>query len=268
VIYFYRCLSNESYSFKHFNSFISSLNKELYLHLLNCLERLNVKQSIDNDFFNFFLENKDTNIEYFLIRDNFSGRLHSPVTNLPKLLRKQILLDNENIVEIDITQSQPLILSKLLYQQVGNNDFTAIIESGEDIYSYFQNAFRLTSREQAKKLFFRILFSKPNYTLNVLFDNANWIKWINRYKRIKVLENKNTLTKPHSNLAWLLQSTEVSIMSQIWLELVKHKITFLTVHDSVLVPESKRVIVTHLFNTILSKHFKTYGVATFVRTLS
>lgn len=202
------------------------------------------------------------NVECFLIRDNFSGRLHTPVTNLPKLFRKQILLDNENLVEIDISQSQPLILSKLLYQQVGDNDFTAIIESGEDIYTYFQKAFTLTSREQAKKLFFRVLFSKSNNKLNVIFNDANWIKWINRYKRIKVSDNKNTHTKPHSNLAWLLQSTEVSIMSQIWLELVKHKISFLTIHDAVLVPESKKVITTHLFNTILSKHFTTFNTNT------
>lgn len=255
---YYKCLIKTAYSLQHISINQSNLKKELYSFLLASLQKVTHSKKTENEFYNFFLSNNKIYSEYFLVVDRFSQRIHTPITTLSKIERKNIRLNQESVTEIDLGQSQPLFLSAILYEQIKENDFTSLIEQGGDIYTYFQKTADLKDREQAKELFFRILFSKPNNTLEQYFPNGSWIKWINRYKRKVIPENRHTYQKPHSNLAWLLQSKEVRVMKEVWEELTFHKIHFLTVHDALLVAKSKAVIAEYLFQTVLKRHFKTF----------
>ncbi len=51
--------------------------------------------------------------DVYLIRDSFSGRLHSPLTGLKKEYRRHIRVNGMPIVEIDLPACQPLLLANL-----------------------------------------------------------------------------------------------------------------------------------------------------------
>jgi hypothetical protein len=64
--------------------------------------------------------------------------------------------------------------------------------------------------------------------------------------------------KQHSNLAWLLQTTEVKIMEKVWQGLVTENIPFLTVHDEVIVRTQDDARATEIFANILNEAFRYY----------
>jgi hypothetical protein len=67
--------------------------------------------------------------------------------------------------------------------------------------------------------------------------------------------NPHTYEKVHSNLAWLLQTTEVKIMRQVWQALKENGILFLSVHDEVLVQQVDAGKAEQLFRKVLSREF-------------
>ncbi len=200
------------------------------------LRWVTLEQGIDSTvYFNQFLKQRDKHLNSFFLVDNFSGRIHTPITSLKGSYRKHLYLKNEPVVSLDIAQIQPLLLSLILIENIGQNEFSEWINQGQDIYLMFKEKLKLQSREDAKTKFYEITFGMPNERLGEMFGNADWIKWINDLKTTTLLQNPNSKTKAHSNLAWLLQSTEVRIMRIIWQKLIENDILFLTVHDEIIV---------------------------------
>ncbi len=190
--------------------------------------------------------------------DDFSGRVHSPITNLHRRLRPNLLIEGSSTVSFDVATMQPLLLGKLLEEKIGPNEFSSWINNGVDIYTKLQEIAGLSIREQAKKRFFEILFSPPSNKLTLMFGATTWIKWINNYKKSHVNENPHTKEKPHSNLAWLLQKKEVEIMKKVWARLYHAKISFLTVHDEIIVRRQDGKEAEQLFREVLSDEFIYY----------
>ena len=209
-------------------------------------------------YFDTFLMLKKTNIDLFFTIDDFSGRIHTPISSFHRVLRPNIRIDGEKTSSLDVVTMQPLLLGKILNDRIGKNDYSDWIESGEDIYIMIQMKAQLPSRDDAKKRFFEILFSKPNEQLASMFGNSNWINWINEFKREPFAPNPHTLEKNHSNLAWLLQTTEVAMMSKVWHELASMNIKFLSVHDEIIVPKLDLPMARKIFDNILSAEFKYY----------
>ena len=200
------------------------------------LRWVSLEQGIDStDYFNQFLKQRDKHLDSFFLVDTFSGRIHTPITSLKGAFRKHLYLKNEPVVSLDIGQIQPLLLSLILIENIGKNEFSEWINQGEDIYLMFKEKLNLQAREDAKTKFYEITFGMPNERLGEMFGKADWITWINEVKSIALPQNSNSKTKTHSNLAWLLQSTEVRIMRVIWQKLIDNDILFLTVHDEIIV---------------------------------
>jgi len=153
---------------------------------------------------------------------------------------------------------QPLLLGKILRERIGANDFSNWIESGEDIYIKLQQAAGLETRDAGKKRFFEILFAPPSNGLSDIFGAADWITWINAYKRAFEPGNPHSKAKPYSNLAWLLQSTEVQTMRKVWKALNETGIPFLSVHDEIIVKQSDRHQAESLFRRVLDQEFTFY----------
>lgn len=63
------------------------------------------------------IHNKD---DLFFIRDETGYRLHTNITNLPKELRKFLRYKGEKLVNLDISNSQPFMLSLILVQSYKN----------------------------------------------------------------------------------------------------------------------------------------------------
>jgi hypothetical protein len=211
-------------------------------------------------YFDKFLEVKDYHIECFFKVDHFSGRVHTPVTSLKSEFRSQLLIKDKKTVSLDIATMQPLLLGKILEDKIGYNEFTYWLEEGKDIYELLQVKANLPDRETAKKKFFQILFGKSNESLAANFGNCDWIEWVNDFKSKPLHSNPNTEEKEHSNLAWLLQTTEVKLMRKVWEALIKADIIFLSVHDEIIVRESDQDETYNIMHRILSQEFKFFRI--------
>lgn len=212
-------------------------------------------------YFKAFLDHRSEQLDAFFTVDGFSNRVHSPVVNLKGNLRLSLKFYGERMASLDVKQMQPTILAKVLDDAIGKNSFSDAIWRGEDVYMHLlqQNAV-IKTRPEAKKLLFQLIFGKPKNDIGKMFHgNTNWVDWINAYK--SRTEHKNPHKEDmHTNLAWLLQYSEVMVMSDIWRALKGVGIPFLTIHDDVLCKESDKDQVYVLMEKELEKHFKTFDI--------
>lgn len=209
------------------------------------------------DYFSIFLRTRNEFLNLFFKVDDFSGRVHTPVSNLHRELRPELILMGEPVTSLDVSQMQPTLLGNILFQNTGKNAFSDAINEGRDVYEMLQSMAGLNSRDEAKKLFFRMLFGRPSDELGTVFSDGRFMDWINAYKSRPETRNPHG-TRQHTNLAWLLQSYEVYIMSQVWQLLAQNGIPFLSVHDELIIRQSDTEKAFQITNIILSKHFKNY----------
>lgn len=207
------------------------------------------------DYFSIFLQTRQEFLNLFFKVDDFAGRVHTPVSSLNKKLRPALLLMGEPVASLDVSQMQPTLLGSILYQHIGNNAFSDAITEGKDVYSILQSMAGLKTRDEAKKRFFEILFSKPSDKPGKLFSDGGFMHWINNYKNQHEPRNPHS-DRPHTNLAWLLQSYEVFIMSQIWQRLAETGIPFLSVHDEIICRKQDSGFTSEIMAKILSNHFR------------
>lgn len=209
------------------------------------------------DYFSIFTRTRNEFLNLFFTVDAFSGRVHTPVSNLHRVLRPELIFMGETVVSCDVAQMQPTLLGNILSQHIGNNSFSDAINEGKDVYTMLQTMAKLQSRDEAKKRFFEMLFSRPTDELGKLFSDGGFMKFINAYKSRPEPRNPHG-ARQHTNLAWLLQSYEVFLMSQVWQRLAEHGMPFLTVHDELILRKQDAEKGSQIINEVLSNHFKTY----------
>ena len=239
------------------------------IHKIMVTHLKNVSMPPDADrteYFDLFLKYKIKAINLFFKVDDFSGRVYTPVTTQHRIHRPNLLLYGKETTGLDVQTMQPLLLGKILYSQIGENDFSKWLDNGDDIYLMLQERSGINTRDEAKKRFFEILFSLPNKELAKIFGDANWINWINDYKskpeprnkKVKYLDNGSI--SYHNNLAWLLQNTEVKVMRKVWETLANAGIPFLTVHDEVIVQKERANEAYNLFSEVMEKEFAYFKI--------
>ena len=211
-------------------------------------------------YWNSFLKHRSQFPTLFFTVDEFAGRVHTPISGMSRDLRPLLLLRGEKTCSLDVAQMQPTLLGTILKQAVGENSFSDAIDEGTDVYLMLQSTAKLESRDEAKKRFFQILFGKPNEEMAKLFEGANWIEWINKYKSTVEARNPHGKEKTYSNLSWILQTLEVRVMSEIWQTLAENAIPFLTIHDEIICRKSDEQKALLIFNNELSKHFQMYKI--------
>lgn len=200
---------------------------DLHKWMLDRVCETELPQGIETTpYWNSFLRNRSQFLELYCTVDEFAGRFHSAISGMSRDLRPLLLLRGEKTCSLDVAQMQPTLLGTILKQAVGENSFSAAIDEGTDVYLMLQSTAKLASRDEAKKRFFQILFGKSNEELTKLLKGANWIEWINKYKSTDEPRNPNGRAKQYSNLAWILQTLEVRVMSEIWRTLAETGIPF------------------------------------------
>jgi hypothetical protein len=212
------------------------------------------ENTISTDYFDFFLQHRKKYPHMFFKFDDFSERLHTPVTSFPSKSRKRLLLYGEPVASLDVAQMQPQILGKILKNIVGENEFSSWLDSGLDIYTLLADKSNLSTRKEGKDKYFKLAYGWPNNNLSDLFGNANWIEWINAYKRKPNKANPHW-AKQHTNLAWLLQTHEVDLMKTVWMALKEANIPFLTVHDEIICRQQDKNAAASIFRKILAENF-------------
>lgn len=212
-------------------------------------------------YFKAFLDHRDKDLSPFFSVDAFSGRVHTPVVNLKGNLRSSLKFYDESIVSLDVKQMQPTILAKVLLDSIGSNLFSDTIFKGGDVYVLLQKTAKLPSRDEAKKYLFKLIFGSPQEGIGKMFDGDQhiWVDWINEYKSRREPKNPHG-ENTHTNLAWLLQYSEVQVMTDVWNRLKQKGIPFLTIHDELLCRSKDKDIAFQIFEEELQKHFSYFEI--------
>lgn len=173
-----------------------------------------------------------------------NGRVDTNLTNLKSDLRQFISINN--LVQIDISNSQPYFLGNLIQSKLNNQEeinsslcrefleYKKMTENGtfykEFVKIYFNKTSKSISEKEAKNIMFKIFYSqnkhfiKEKNILKSVFPNV--LKFIEDMKIIK-----------HNRVALDLQKmeSEFCIKDVCINELDKLNINYLTIHDSWLV---------------------------------
>jgi len=194
----------------------------------------------------------------YLVEDNFGNRTHTFVSSLTQEIRKQYLFINGNpISELDLHQSQMVILGVLLERLYGKNSFSDLVKN-EDVYNYFGDRNNIDDRVMAKKMMFRALFDRKGSKADLMFKEAfpDAYGFVKNIKSIYLPQNPSW--KWYSNLSFMLQREESGIFNNLWKELRIEGIKFLTVHDSIIVEYQYQEIAKKIMQRSLNEQIGNY----------
>jgi len=191
--------------------------------------------------------------------DNY-GRLHTNFTILKSFIRKNCLtIDGEQTIELDINNSQPLFLTKIINESntkwVDNDEFELFkkLTLNGKYYEYIMNCLGIKDKKIAKELTYKVLFgrnikkSKSDIQFSKIFPTIH--NFIKLYKKdmgdYKVLAYE--LQRLESNLIFN------KIIKTIMIEHPEIKV--ITVHDSIVTQASHKEKVQRIFNEKILEEF-------------
>jgi len=187
------------------------------------------------------------------------GRMHTNFTILKSFIRKNcLMIDGEETVEIDIKNSQPLFLCKLIASEgpgiVDPQEFQLfkILTMNGNFYQYLIDNSEIKEKSEIKKMVYKVFFGK-NFR-----SKADDI-----FKKVfpTIYNFIRTYKKEHGNykvLAYDLQNLESNlIFNRIIRELMNiyPQIRIITVHDSLICQKKYRNIVEEIFHKNLKSEF-------------
>jgi hypothetical protein len=188
------------------------------------------------------------------------GRFHTNFTILKSFIRKNCLtLDGEETFEIDIPNSQPLFLSKMIedsgtrwVKKEEYDVFRKLVENG-NFYQFLCDKVGLRDKKQAKTFTYKVLFGKNHSTSNSDIAFAKVFPSIHRYIKLYKQEHQN-----YKMLSHTLQRMESDV---IYNRIIKRimildpDVKMLTVHDSIIGKQSDRVIIERIFKEEIKNFF-------------
>jgi hypothetical protein len=246
------------------------INKELRKKLIDDLYSVDIDYDQSYNFIKsfetdteIFQKNSYTidsikNGEIFYHFDNY-GRFHTNFTILKSFLRKNYLtIDGESTVEIDIKNSQPLFLNKLIHNQDSElifddeiNLYGQLTSSGM-FYKYLQDNLIITDKSKIKNIVYKIFFgrsysSESNNQFKKLFPKI--YDFISKHKKVK---------KDYKSISYELQKLESDF---IFNKVIKYlhsnhpNIKIITCHDSIICKKSDSHTVKDIFEYFLKLEF-------------
>ena len=207
----------------------------------------------------------------FWLKSCDNNRLHTPLTIINKKFRECIILDDKTLLNRDITNSQPLLLSKLMVESDNYSDVSEFINlclEGK-IYEYLLEIINnldskvkfiskenksgkmvrmypdVFTRKDAKILFYQFAYGPSNMRIDPLAREViksdpmlmKVKKWCDNYKILGGSDNMlaNDLQKIEGSLIFL------NICNDIFH--IDNEIDIFTIHDSVLYkPEDAKIV--------------------------
>ena len=237
---------------------ISDLFK-VQIDLSRSIFYLNTLKSRDIDIYNRNIYAVDSiNDGHIFYHFDSYGRMHTNYTILKTFIRKNcLLIEGEETYEIDIDNSQPLFLTKLMSESkwVSKEEFYLFKELTKlgKYYEYLMQELKISDRSKIKELTYKVLFGKnaANSKADKLFKSIfptihNFIKL---YKKEK---------GDYRSLAYDLQKMESElIFNKIIAKINNHNpdIKIITIHDSIVVSKKYKDEVNAIFKSELIKHF-------------
>jgi hypothetical protein len=189
------------------------------------------------------------------------GRFHTNFTRLKSYIRKtHLMIDGEEVCEVDISNSQPLFLTKI----IDAHELNLVISSREYelfkfltheglLYQHLMDCLGIKDKKEVKTLIYKVFFgtnhrkAKEDNLFHKVFPTIH--DFIKTYKNL----NKN-----HRTLAHELQRAESQF---IFNEVIKEIMTkypdvkLFTIHDSIVFPKKWKSEIESIFNNRLEKTF-------------
>jgi hypothetical protein len=179
---------------------------------------------------------KFKNKDFFLYSDDY-GRVHTNITSLKSTLRRFLSYKKEKLVNIDVINSQPLLLFLLpsircAFSNVIENfemdilDYKDLVESGK-LYDFLMEG--EVDRGAFKEMFFRETFFGKTVSKKFRFLFPSIAKYLLEIKK-----------KDYRRLAWMMQKAESNlVINRICRRLMnEYKDAFITtIHDSIMTTE-------------------------------
>lgn len=249
-------------------------------YLYGCLERIEIDYENAKDFLNKTVSDFEQynswncsidmihSKDWFFVVDKTAGRVHNNITNLSKNFRPFLRFNNQKLIEVDISNSQPILfnilINRYLFRYVDycgisipyvpqNSDlrfYKELTEQGK-FYEYVMKEFGINEERTLFKVrfFSKVFYSKENDNeertmFRRLFPNVADI--ISYFKRVN-----------YKDLAIELQRVEADIMiNTIVPKLAEKKIFVLTIHDSILTTPDN----VELVQEIIKNEFKEFNL--------
>jgi hypothetical protein len=187
------------------------------------------------------------------------GRFHTPFTILPKNIRNNCLtIDNNDISEIDIPNSQPLFLLKLIgmnrhipVEEVEYELFSDLVRDGV-FYQHLSKVCGNKSLKEVKKNVFEILFGYNIQNSTSRIFSGFFPSIFNFLKVIK---------KEHGDYRWVSHQLQRLESDFIFNRVIKKiysmdpHIKLFTVHDSIFCRKDRFRFVDNIFISEIKKEF-------------
>jgi len=228
---------------------------ERSLFYLNCLKQHDI------DIFNRNVYSVESiNDKHIFYHFDDYGRLHTNFTILKSFIRKNcLLIDGEETHEIDIKNSQPLFLCKLIHDSETawvNKDefefFKGLVING-NFYQYLMQITGEKQKDVVKELTYKVLFGHNR--ANSKADKVFMSVFPTIYNFIKLYKKE---WGNHKILAHDLQRAESKL---IFNKIIKKimilypDIKLITVHDSIVFPKKWKSEITSIFEYELGREF-------------
>jgi len=189
---------------------------------------------------------------YIVDNDNFAHRIYSIATGCSKFLRQHFTYKGENVSILDLKQSGPTFLAKILQQWHPGNDYSKFIKQGNNLYKHLMKKFN-EDRERAKRIYNIWAYGDIDcyYYRRMEREFPGAYAVMNQIKTMDM--SINPKPENYKNLAYLIFQEESRVFRMIWNELDKEIGWFLTCHDEIIVPESKKDQAYQIMFDILSQ---------------
>jgi hypothetical protein len=187
------------------------------------------------------------------------GRMHTNYTILKSFIRKNcLLIDGEETCEIDIPNSQPLFLTKIIDMDSNLVDqkelllFKKLTISGT-YYQYVMNQLGESNKKRVKEMTYKVLFGRNIATSKVDKDFKKLFPTIHQFIKNYKKENGD-----YRVLAYDLQKAESDLVFNTVIKKVMQfypEIKLITIHDSIVIPRKYKEEVNQIFEIELKKEF-------------
>jgi hypothetical protein len=174
-----------------------------------------------------------------------AGRLHYPISNLKRELRSLLRLNGEEVCEIDATASQPTLHASMYGSDCEERrNYFAFVTSKRFYETVAEWGGFIGSRDECKdlvfnKLYFGSIHAKPL--------PAMWLRFCKDYPILASLMEMEK-RKGNGALPYKMQKLESEIVIDTACQALKEaKIPVLTVHDSIIVPVSRKEEAKEIF---------------------
>jgi hypothetical protein len=191
--------------------------------------------------------------------DNY-GRMHTNFTILKAFIRKNcLLIDGEETCEMDIKNSQPLFLTKLIQDSntkwVDESEFELFksLTINGNFYQYIMDNIKTKDRGMVKELTYKVLFGRNGVTSKADKIFISLFPTIHHFIKLYKKEHND-----YKILAYDLQKAESSLVFNKIIRQVMNlypDIKIVTVHDSIIVPRKNKEEVSAVFHTKLYEEF-------------